>query len=336
MAAHFKEMLDKSEYTFAEIMSSLAEKFPDIPPQDLSGKVVIVTGANVGIGYETAKALASMKPKLLILAVRNLAKGNEALQSIQKSTGFSGLEVVALDLASFASVKAFAQSFLKRNLPLDLLVSNAGIVSHDWVLTQDGHEVQLQVNHLANMLLVLLLTPALRQAAHPRVVVVASDTHFWASRPAPDDPTPITTLSTKPEVLFFSQYPSTKLLNVLFAQEFARRCPYPIWICSANPSLTRSELGTKDPISGDHVSDSPNIGWEPRPTPEGSKTIIYAAISPEAKTNGGYYSEVRERHTRSSTKGEVGKQFARNVWKESVGIISKVVEPGTFEAWVAE
>jgi hypothetical protein len=153
------------------------------------------------------------------------------------------------------------------------------------------------VNHICNALLVSLLHPALKKAAQakkshedkfPRINLVASDTHFWALSPLPNDPYPVQTILKKPgkeikkkkkkkrkkgEVrtnfffllsfpfFFFvipitettpplGVYPSTKLMNILFAKAYAEKCPDPIWICSTNPGYTDSELGSKDPATG--------------------------------------------------------------------------------------
>jgi len=231
-----------------------------------------------------------------------------------------------LDLASFASVRAFTTRFNNSGLPLDILVSNAGIASTDWVSTADGYEIIQQVNHLSNVLLVLELTPALLRSSSARVVVVASDVHFWASAPNPEDPTPVKTiLENKPANPFFYMYPISKLFNILFAQEYTRRFPHgsqKVWICSANPSLTESELGTKDPATGEPKPHGGALStMVKRTTYEGAKSIIYAAIDPNVGASGGFYSEMRETTPRSSTLGESGAQFGGRVWRDTINII---------------
>jgi len=333
MADVFINTMNASERKFDEVKRTLAEKLPEITPQDLSGKVVIVTGANAGIGFETAKSIASMNPALLILACRNLGKAKTAASAIEQATGFKNIETSALDLASYKSVKNFAADFLARDLALDILVSNAGVSAGEWVETEDGHEIVLQVNHIANSLLVFLLTPALRKAKNPRIVIVASDTHFWSTRPSPDDPNPVTTtLANAPGNNFLRQYTSSKLFNVLFAKEYARRAPFPASICSSNPGYTKSELGLKDPKSAEPNGHTHTDLLEARETYEGAKTIIHNAIAPEIQ-NGAYYSEVRESRTRSDTTGEVGTRFAQNVWKDTIEILKTIVD-GPLEDWI--
>jgi len=152
--------------------------------------------------------------------------------------------------------------------------------------------------------LVSLLHPALKKAINkksrdekfPRVEIVASDTHHWASYPLPDDAHPIQTLLKKPEAgggLPLGVYPSTKLFNVLFAKAYAARCPDPIFICSSNPGYTESELGQKDPATGNTPEEHKPF-MKQRTTYEGAKTIIEAAISPKLGESGGYYSDMKE------------------------------------------
>ncbi len=95
----------------------------------------------LGIGFEIAKSLASMKPRKLILSCRNIDKAKAAEDSIKLATGFEAIETWKLDLASFASVRAFAKRFIDSQEPLDLLVSNAGLVSTEWAKSEDGFEI---------------------------------------------------------------------------------------------------------------------------------------------------------------------------------------------------
>jgi retinol dehydrogenase-12 len=335
---HFRAMIDKTEMNFEQISKSQNTPLPEITPQDLSGKVVIVTGANVGIGYETAKSIASMKPAKLILACRNVEKGQEALAKIKEATGISHIEIWELDLASFASVKSFAKKFNTTGLALDLLVSNAGIAHTEWIVTDDGYEITTQVNHLSNALLVLLLTPSLLKSASPRVVVVASDVHFWAMAPKQSDPHPLKSFLTKPDPLpMFYLYPGTKLLNVLFAQEYARRGPSKVWIGSANPGYTESQLGNKDVKTGDSKPRHFDNGLKKRSTYEGAKSIIVAAIDPHVGKSGCFVSDMHDHRTNSVTHGKAGQEFAERVWHETVEILKKHLEEGgVVESWVTK
>lgn len=345
MNSKWLEIINASEMPFSEIKKACETPLPPIEPQDLAGKVVIITGANTGIGYETAKSIASMNPKKLILACRNIEKGNAALESIKAATKIgSQIELWSLDLASFASVQAFTDKFLQTGWPLDILVSNAGLgASQEWVITDDGYEITTQVNHIANVLLVSNLHPALKLSSDskkdhsdhfPRVNIVASDVHYWATIPLPEDPQPVNTALQKPEDFSpLSIYTTTKLFNVLFAKAYAKKCPDPVWICSSNPSYTVSELGTKNPKSGEPLDVNRPTHMTPRPTYEGAKTIIHASISPKVGESGKYYSDMQEFRTRSSANGEIGEKFAENVWKNTIEILKKHVPSTPIYSW---
>lgn len=329
MAAHiaaYIDMMNKSEYTLEDFKTAQALSLPDVTPQDLSGKNVIVTGANTGLGFEVAKSIATMKPQTLILACRNLDKANQALESIKQATGCTALKVEELDLASFDSVKKFSKRILDQNIPIDVLISNAGVATFaDWVVTKDGYELCLQINHLSNVLMVLLLVPALRKAKNPRVNIVSSNNHFWTQRPDPTDPTPIQSLNKQGP----AQYASTKLMNVLFVAEFARRFP-DIFVCSSNPGYCMSELGVKNNENGDKLREKTNMfadqGVIMRDLYEGAKTLIACAIQPEFNKSGAYYSDMKEIAPRTSTQGESGKQFAKNAWNDTMEILCKVAD----------
>ncbi|TXT10582.1 hypothetical protein VHUM_02087 [Vanrija humicola] len=150
----------------------------------LAGKAALVTGSNTGIGLEAAKILGAQAPATLILAVRSLASGEAAREQLLAAHPGADVRVWPLDMASFASVRAFAARVNELE-KLDIAVLNAGVApgSGDQALqaTADGHEVTHQVNVLGTLLLALLLVPALRRAADPSLVIVSSEVHAWAN-----------------------------------------------------------------------------------------------------------------------------------------------------------
>jgi len=152
------------------LLHVLKQQFKALPSVDsfrvdLSGKTVIVVGSNTGLGLEAARHLATMMGRAedggrLILACRNVKKGEEALASIQATTGFSGAEVWEVDLANFSSIKLFADRFESEGGDsLDLLIMNAGISTFVYSQTADGWESQLQVNYLGTAHLALRMIP---------------------------------------------------------------------------------------------------------------------------------------------------------------------------------
>src|SRR5262245_8156470 len=141
---------------------------------DLTGRTVIVTGANTGIGYETARSLAKAGART-ILACRSAQAGNDAVKRVKAAHANSGAEARVLDLASFASIGRFAAEL---DAPgVDALVCNAGLSVTSWQGTEDGFERTVGVCHVGHFLLTRLLMSRLLAAGQPRVVMVASESH---------------------------------------------------------------------------------------------------------------------------------------------------------------
>jgi NAD(P)-dependent dehydrogenase (short-subunit alcohol dehydrogenase family) len=200
----------------------------DLP--DLTGRTVLVTGANAGIGEITARELAAHGAEV-VLACRNIDAGKAAAASMKGST-----RVEQLDLASQASVHEFAERW---NGPLDILINNAGVMNPPrYRETVDGHELMFGTNHLGHFALTGLLLPALSSAAKPRVVTVSSVAHHGgdqrvlAANPAE---------GYKPE----PYYGNTKLANLLFARELHRRATAsgsPLVSTAAHPGVSATSL----------------------------------------------------------------------------------------------
>jgi len=151
---------------------------------DLSNKVVIITGANTGIGIETANSLASMNGHI-ILACRDVSRGTAAVDAVKKASGNSKVEVMKLDLNSLQSVREFAKQFQAKNLPLHILINNAGVMWVPYGKTQDGFEMHFGVNHLGHFLLTNLLLDKLKQS-RGRIVNVSSGAQSQGKIPFDD------------------------------------------------------------------------------------------------------------------------------------------------------
>lgn len=183
---------------------------------DQHGRTVIVTGANTGIGYHTARELA-VRGAAVILACRSLERGEAAAAAIRAEGAAGEVEAQKLDLGDLASVRAFAALFLARGHALDLLINNAGIMMTPHGETEDGFEQQLGVNHLGHFALTGLLLGALRAADEARVVNVSSNAHRFGRMDFAD--------------LMFDDggysparaYGRSKLANLLFTRELQRR-----------------------------------------------------------------------------------------------------------------
>ena len=147
--------------------------------QSLSGRVALITGANTGIGLVTARELAARGAHVFI-ACRSVEKAQAAVDEIRKTKGNAHVEILALDLGDFASVRQCAQTFLARDLPLHLLINNAGLAGAKG-LTKSGFELAFGTNHLGPFIFTQLLLDRLKQSAPARIVTVASRAHIRLS-----------------------------------------------------------------------------------------------------------------------------------------------------------
>jgi len=153
-----------------------AEKWTaaDIPPQE--GRVAVITGANSGLGLETARALAA-KGARVVAACRNVEKGRAAVQEIRDELPAASIDVAELDLASLDSVRRFAAAYGEENEQLDLLINNAGVMAIPKAETADGFELQFGTNHLGHFALTGLLYGRLVATGGSRIVTVSSSAH---------------------------------------------------------------------------------------------------------------------------------------------------------------
>ncbi|NXF20244.1 WWOX oxidoreductase, partial [Rhodinocichla rosea] len=204
--------------------------------RDLSGKVAIITGANSGIGFETAKSLA-LHGACVILACRSPARGDAAVQRILEEWHKAKVEAMTLDLASLQGVQRFAEAFKSKNLPLHMLICNAAVFGAPWSLTEDGLESTFQVNHLGHFYLVQLLEDVLRQSSPARVVVVSSESHRFTEIKDSSGKLDFSLLSpSKKEYWAMLAYNRSKLCNILFSNELNRRLsPHGVTSNSVHP-----------------------------------------------------------------------------------------------------
>ena len=179
-------------------------------------QTVLITGANSGIGKAAATALARRGWHVFATA-RSAERGHDAVAQIRRESGSIAVELLELDLASFASVRRAAGELLERAPRLDAVVNNAGVILSDRTLTEDGLESTMQVNHFGHVLLTSQLLPTVLQSSDPRVINVSSIVHRRAERMPLDD------LSLERRWGAMYPYAVSKLANVLFTRELHRR-----------------------------------------------------------------------------------------------------------------
>ena len=195
-------------------MSKLSRWTADDLP-DLTGRTIVVTGANSGLGYETALALAA-RGAGLVLACRDPGRAEAAMKSISRGSSGAPPTVMALDLASLASVRAFAEEFLARHDALHALCNNAGVMAIPKRVTADGFEMQLGTNHLGHFALTGLLLERLLTTPGARVVSVSSTAHRFGAMRFHD-------LQWERGYSKWRAYGQSKLANLLFTFELQRR-----------------------------------------------------------------------------------------------------------------
>ncbi|KAJ7079207.1 hypothetical protein C8R43DRAFT_940090 [Mycena crocata] len=304
---------------------------------DLTGKTVIVVGANTGLGFEAAKHFATMNPGRLILACRNESKGQAALEKLQADTGYKKTELWLIDLGDFESVKRFGDKFDRDGGRLDTLVMNAGISAQKYKATKDGWESSLQVNCIATPLVAIRLLPHLLRTAEqystvPRLVVVASEVHYWAtlSKSVLQSKTPLALLGSREnctDKYMSGSYLVTKLLNVLFVRAFnARLGGAPLIIDSVNPGFCHSELMRDVPgiqaFVGGLVQKA--IAF---PTEVGSRRLVWAAVGVPKnleELRGGFVNACQVDEPSDFVISPEGQKFQDQIWGELVSTLGKL------------
>ncbi|SCV58576.1 uncharacterized protein FFB14_15725 [Fusarium fujikuroi] len=210
-------------------------KVEPLPPGiDLTNKTAIVTGATAGIGLELSRQLLDLNLSTLILAVRNISKGEEVRNSLAVINPQAVIQVMKLDMTDYATVKAFAETFKSKHGKLHLLLLNAGISDVNFELAPTGHEKNFQVNYLSNVLLTLLLLPALEHTAElegapTRITWTGSRMHWQTSlaskAPLKKDEGIFEHFDAPGVIPSLTRYGDTKLLVLLFQHELANRYP---------------------------------------------------------------------------------------------------------------
>ncbi|APA89316.1 SDR family oxidoreductase [Paraburkholderia sprentiae WSM5005] len=263
----------------------------DIAPQ--TGKRVLITGANSGIGYHAALTLAR-KGARVILACRDKRRAEKALARLKAEVPGANAELAILDLASFASVRSFARKELAEQCRLDILVNNAGVMAPPKRLeTADGFELQFGTNMLGHYALTALLMPALELAAaespdRPRIVTIASIAHK-RGRIDFDD------LQSEKRYSPMQSYRQSKLANLMFAFELDRRLRAAnsrVMSVAAHPGVANTNLfrsGDRSALSRAARSLAGRvIGVALNSESAGALPTLYAATSPDVD-DGGYY-----------------------------------------------
>jgi len=269
--------------------------------RSLEGKIVMVTGANAGMGKEISLALAG-KGASLVMVCRDRARGEAARADVQEKTGNRTVELMVADLSLQSSIRNLVKEFEARHDRLNVLVNNAGITMSRRETTLEGVEVVFATNHLGPFLLTNLLLPVLTAGAPSRVVTVSSAAHAMG-RMDFADPQGVVSYN---EIRVYNQ---SKLANVLFTYELARRIAGTG--VSANvvePGFVKTNMKVPFPFS--------LFSFMRRPAADGAKPTVFVASSPEVAGVTGSFFNVKGVMTRSS-QGSYDVDSATKLWELS-------------------
>ena len=274
---------------------------------DLAGRFIIVTGANTGIGYETARALAAAGARVL-LACRSAEKGNDAVRRIREKHPLAEVSNASLDLGSFASIDAFVESLTENSI--DILICNAGVLNASYQESDGGIEHTVGVSHLGHFLLVKGLLPKLLagstgNADGGRVVMLGSEAHR-SPRTLEFENFPLTADNYSQ----LKSYGQAKLCNTLFANELQRRYgDQGLTACSLHPgNLVTTEIGRDSVLTRLVMKLVSPFTKSPA---QGAATTVLCAVHPDPKAVAGrYYSHCQPvRMSREAESPEVAKRL---------------------------
>ncbi|HEY5025597.1 MAG TPA: SDR family oxidoreductase [Acidimicrobiales bacterium] len=285
---------------------------------DMTGKTVVITGANSGIGLETAVALAKAGAKTLI-TVRDRARGEAAVAQIRSRSGNDGVDLVVFDLGSIASTRRGAAEILARCDRIDVLVNNAGVVLSSRQETDEGLEATFAVNHLGHFVLTELLLDRIKDSAPSRVVNVASTAHKGARKGLNFDD-----LQSSLGYSGMQVYSKSKLANIYFTTELARRLEGTgVTVNCLHPGVVATGYGRDGDTSGVLAFGLKVIKPFVLSAEQGARTSIYLASSPDVATvTGRYFVKCKPRTPSAAARDD---EAARRLWKVSEEIVAQKV-----------
>ena len=285
---------------------------------DMTGKTVVITGANSGIGLETAVALAKAGAKTLI-TVRDRARGEAAVAQIRSRSGNDGVDLVVFDLGSIASTRRGAAEILARCDRIDVLVNNAGVVLSSRQETDEGLEATFAVNHLGHFVLTELLLDRIKDSAPSRVVNVASTAHKGARKGLNFDD-----LQSSLGYSGMQVYSKSKLANIYFTTELARRLEGTgVTVNCLHPGTVATGYGRDGDTSGVLAFGLKVIKPFVLSAEQGARTSIYLASSPDVATvTGRYFVKCKPRTPSAAARDD---EAVKRLWKVSEEIVAQKV-----------
>lgn len=287
---------------------------PSPPVTSMEDRTVVITGANSGIGLETAAALATAGARI-VMGCRNAATAAAAVDEVRRRSGNDQVETRSLDLADLEHVRRFADSLAELDR-IDVLVNNAGLMLDRRQETPQGHEATFGINHLGPFLLTELLTEQIVAAPNGRIVNVASVAHRMAPRGIRWDD-----IDRRRSFQGWTVYAETKLANILHARELARRlADRGVAVHSLHPGNVASGFGR----DGDLHGFNDRLLWVAQYvliSPEqGARTSVHVASSPDAlRTSGDYWTRCRRSTPSRAARTDAA---AAELWRRSEQMVA--------------
>lgn len=302
---------------------------------EVSGKTFLITGGNVGLGYQAAKEIARRSNDVkVVLACRNTTKGNEAVTSLKKETGNDNISCMKLDLASIASVNEFIKEVQSKYESIDVLICNAGV----WVpmekkaKTQDGYEIHFGVNHLAHFAIAKGLIPQLESGDGGRIVFLSSrvmDDGVIDLEQAVYEGRPEKVLGEgekPPTIVVPTAYQDSKLMNAMTSKYLSTILPSNVTTYSVCPGFCRSSLGRNMDIPLHKVIlFTPVLLMTQRSQLQGAQNIIYAACEKKENLESGcMYRDGKLMEAQMAHMESIGgMDVAKKLWDFSEDLLKK-------------
>ena len=286
---------------------------PDKDIPSLADQTILITGANAGLGRASLLTLAAHNPSTIYLCSRSLSNGSSTASEILKSVPGANIKVLGLDLSSFESIKKVAAKVTEEAARLDILMLNAGIMGVPANVTEQGYEVQFGTNYMGHALLTKLLLPLLEKTAGEaksdvRIVASTSHTHHYA----PSGGIVFESLkSTAEKMPGFARYGQSKLANVLWVREMAKRYPHFV-VAAVHPGVVSTGLLARATDLGLPAGMSGAVNRSSVSVEEGVKNQLWAATA-KGVVSGEYYEPVGV----AGNASEYGKddELAKKLWE---------------------
>ncbi|XP_038829046.1 retinol dehydrogenase 12-like [Salvelinus namaycush] len=277
----------------------------------LDDKTVLITGANTGIGKETALDLAKRGARI-IMACRDMEKAEGALKEVIQGSGSQNVVIKKLDLSNTKSIREFAETINKEETKLNILINNAGVMVCPYGKTADGFEMQIGVNHMGHFLLTHLLIDLIKRSTPARIINVSSLAHFWGTINLDD-------INSEKGYDKKKAYSQSKLANVLFTRSLAKRLQgTAVTAYSLHPGVVQTDLWRH--LNAPQAAIMKMISPFTKTSVQGAQTTIYCAVAPELETeSGGCYRDCAPANCSRSASDDV---TAQKLWELSCRMLS--------------